>query len=192
MERSVCGAYSIPESLVMIFTPTNLSGAYLIRPEHIRDERGFFLRTWCKQEFQEHGLDVDLVQCNVSYNRRKGTVRGMHFQESPYGEVKIVRCVRGAIYDVIVDLRPESPTFKNHVAVELSATNADMLYVPQGFAHGFQTLENHSEVSYFMGSEYVPEAARGVRWDDPAFGIKWPIKSSITISEKDRNYSNYD
>lgn len=174
----------------MIFTETSLKGAFVIEPERLEDERGFFARTWCVREFEDHGLNPRVVQCNVSYNKKKGTLRGMHFQVAPHEEAKLVRCTMGAIYDVIIDLRPGSPTYAKQVAVVLSAQNRRMLFVPEGFAHGFQTLEDHAEVFYQMSEIYVPECARGVRWDDPVFGIQWPEDDRI-ISERDQRYSDF-
>ncbi len=174
----------------MIFRPTDLPGAVIIEPEKREDERGFFARTWCQREFTEHGLNPRVVQCSVSFNLRKGTLRGMHYQAAPFPEAKLIRCTRGAIYDVIIDLRPESPTFKRWVAVELAADNHRMLYIPEGFAHGFQTLEDQTEVFYQMSEFYAPESARGVRWDDPAFHIAWPPGERI-ISERDRSYPDF-
>lgn len=172
----------------MIFTETRLQGAFVIEPERIGDERGFFARTWCEREFRMHGLNPRLVQCNVSFNRKKGTLRGMHYQAEPHGEAKLVRCTMGSIYDVIIDTRPESSTFRQWVAVELTAENRKMLYVPQGFAHGFQSLEDETEVLYHMSEFYVGDSAHGVRWDDPAFGIQWPEAERI-ISERDLRFS---
>lgn len=172
----------------MIFTETALKGAFLIEPELVPDTRGVFARTWCQREFAARGLNERLVQCSTSFNINKGTLRGMHYQVPPFEEVKLVRCTMGAIYDVIIDLRRESPTFKEHFAVVLTPANRKMLYVPEGFAHGFQTLEDSTEVFYQMSQFYAPECARGVRWDDPAFHIKWPIDVPI-ISERDRRYS---
>ncbi len=174
----------------MIFTETNLKGAFIIDPERIEDERGFFARTWCQTEFEAHGLDTRLVQCNISFNAKKGTLRGMHYQASPYEETKLVRCTMGALYDVIIDLRPASPTFKQWIAVELTADNRRMLYIPGGFAHGFQTLEDSTEVFYQMSEIYHSESARGVRWDDPAFVVEWPLPDPI-MSAKDRTYQNF-
>ncbi|CAN5828738.1 MAG: dTDP-4-dehydrorhamnose 3,5-epimerase [Gemmatimonadetes bacterium] len=174
----------------MIFRETRLPGAYVIEPERIEDERGFFARSWCEREFRAHGLNPRLVQCNLSFNRYRGTLRGMHYQAAPHPEAKLVRCTMGRIHDVIVDLRPESPTFREWVAVELSAGNRRMLYVPEGFAHGFQTLEDESEVFYQMSQYYHAELARGVRWDDPAFGIAWPLPVQA-LSARDSAYADF-
>lgn len=174
----------------MIFTETKLSGAFIVEPERFSDERGFFARTWCQREFAAHGLSVALVQCNVSVNTRRGTLRGMHYQSAPHAEVKLVRCTAGAIYDVIIDLRPASPTFTQWVAVELTAANQRALYIPEGMAHGFQTLADHSEVFYQMSEFYYPDLACGVRWDDPAFGVTWPVAERI-ISVRDAGYGDF-
>jgi len=170
----------------MIFNETKLNGAYIIEIEPVEDERGFFARTWCKKEFEAHGLNTALVQCNTSFNKKKGTLRGMHYQASPYGEAKLVRCTLGSIYDVIVDIRKESKTYLQWIACELTAENRKMLYVPAGFAHGFQTLEDNTEVFYQMSEYYYPEYAHGIRWDDPVLDIDWPIKEKI-FSAKDMN-----
>jgi dTDP-4-dehydrorhamnose 3,5-epimerase len=162
----------------------------VIEPEMHEDHRGFFARTFCQREFEAHGLNSQMVQCNISFNRFKGSMRGMHFQTAPYSEAKLVRCTAGSIYDVIIDLRPSSPTFKEHVAVELSARNRKMLYIPEEFAHGFQTLEDDTEVFYQMSQFYSPEHSRGVRWNDPAFGISWPPGERIII-ERDRAYPDF-
>lgn len=175
----------------MKFIATELGGAYLIELERMEDERGFFARTFCRDEFAAHGLRPTFVQCNVSFNARRGTVRGMHFQEKPHEEAKLVRCTRGAIYDVILDLRKGSRTHKRWTAVELTADNGRMLYVPEGFAHGFQTLEDNSEVFYQMSEMYHSESARGVRWNDPAFGIRWPLPSPI-LSERDARFADFE
>jgi dTDP-4-dehydrorhamnose 3,5-epimerase len=174
----------------MIFTETELKGVFIIEPEKLEDERGFFARTWDSQEFEAHGLSPHLAQCNVSFNTKKGTLRGMHYQSAPYEEAKLVRCTRGAIYDVTIDLRPDSPTFKQWTATELTVENHRMLYASEGFAHGFQILEDDTEVFYQMSEFYHPESARGVRWDDPAFGIAWPLEVS-TISARDRQYPDF-
>lgn len=174
----------------MIFTETKLAGAFVIEMERRADERGFFARTFCRQEFEAHGLKPEVVQCNVSFNKRKGTLRGMHYQAAPFAEAKLVRCTSGSIYDVIIDLRPSSATFKKHFAVELSAENGRMLYIPEDFAHGFQTLQDDSEVFYQMAQRYSAEHARGLRWNDPTFGIEWP-KGERIIIERDRNYPDF-
>lgn len=174
----------------MKFTETELKGAYIVELEPIQDERGFFCRSWCQKEFSERGLTSNLVQCNISFNLKKGTLRGMHYQAKPHEEAKLVRCTMGAIYDVIIDIRPESLTFKQWVAVELTPENRKMLYIPEGFAHGFQTLEDNTEVFYQMSEFYHPESARGLRWNDPAFGIKWEIEN-LTTSSKDKSYKDY-
>ncbi|MCX9014407.1 MAG: dTDP-4-dehydrorhamnose 3,5-epimerase [Candidatus Methanoperedens sp.] len=171
----------------MKFTETRLKGALIIEPERLEDERGFFARTFCQKEFEAHGMNPRIVQCNISYNKHKGTLRGMHYQVAPMAEAKLVSCTKGAIYDVIIDLRPESPTYCQWLAEELNAENRKMIYIPDGFAHGFQSIEDETEVFYQMSEFYSPEHARGVRWDDPVFGIEWPLNSKI-ISEKDMNY----
>jgi dTDP-4-dehydrorhamnose 3,5-epimerase len=174
----------------LIFTETKLPGAFVIEPEKHEDERGFFARSFCRPEFEAHGLNADVKQCNISFNKRKGTLRGMHFQASPFGEAKLVRCTAGSIHDVIVDLRRTSSGFKQHFGVELSARNRKMLYIPEEFAHGFQTLEDDTEVFYQMSQVYSAEHARGVRWDDPAFGIRWPEGERI-MNERDRSYPDF-
>ncbi|MGH9395763.1 MAG: dTDP-4-dehydrorhamnose 3,5-epimerase [Terriglobia bacterium] len=175
----------------MVFTETKLKGAFIIEPERREDERGFFARTFCQREFEAHGLNPRVVQCSVSYNKKEGTLRGIHYQIPPHAETKLVRCIQGAIYDVIVDLRRESLTFKQWIAVELSAVNRKMLYVPDGVGHGFQTLEDSSEVFYQMSEFYDPECARGVRWNDPVFAIQWPVAEGIIISDRDSHYPDY-
>ena len=172
----------------MIFKETKLKGAYIIELELLEDERGFFARSFCQKEFEECGLNLRIVQCSISYNEKKGTLRGMHYQVPPYEEAKLVSCMRGAMYDVIIDLRADSPTCCQWSAVELTAENYKMLYVPAGFAHGFQTLEDNTVVSYQMSEFYHPECAQGVRWDDPGFGIEWPLTPKI-ISKKDLSYT---
>ncbi len=175
----------------MKFTPTELAGAYIIDIEAMEDERGFFTRSWCRREFEAYGLNAELAQCSISYNEKCGTLRGMHYQGSPHEETKVVRCTHGVIYDVIVDLRPTSSTFKQWIAAELSAENRRMIYVPQGFAHGFQSLVHHTEVFYQVSEFYCSEYALSVRWDDPAFGIKWPSVEQRVISERDRSYPDF-
>jgi dTDP-4-dehydrorhamnose 3,5-epimerase len=175
----------------MIFIETQLKGALVIEPERIADERGFFARTWCQREFASYGLETRMVQCNISENPKKGTFRGMHFQTAPCEEVKIVRCTRGEIYDVIIDLRPGSGTFKKWLGVVLNEEKRNMLYIPQGFAHGFITLSDRTEVFYQMSEFYSPDHARGVRWNDPAFGIRWPAEIRL-ISERDNTYPDFE
>lgn len=174
----------------MIFTPTLLKDAFIIDIEKREDARGFFARAWCADEFAQHGLDTTLAQCSISFNHRCGTLRGMHWQAEPHGEVKVVRCTAGAIYDVIVDVRPESPTYQKWIGVELSASNRRMLYIPKGFAHGFQTLADETEVFYFISAFYAPDAARGARYNEPAFAIDWPLPISI-IAAKDETWPDY-
>lgn len=174
----------------MDYHETKLPGVVEIRIEPKADERGFFARTWCQKEFETQGLNPRLVQCSLSFNLRKGTLRGIHYQVAPFAEAKLVRCTRGSVYDVIVDLRAQSPTFKNWVAVVLTSESRNMVYVPEGCAHGFLTLEDETEVFYQMSQFYDAESARGVRWDDPAFRIAWPEKVAV-ISERDRTYQNF-
>ena len=173
----------------MKFNETKLPGVFELDLEPYSDERGLFARSWCQKEFEAHNVNPRLVQCNVSFNLQKGTLRGMHYQAAPFPEAKLVRCTRGAIYDVAVDLRPESPTFREWIGVTLTAENRKMLYVPEGCGHGFLTLENKTEVFYQMSEFYHPELARGVRWDDPAFQILWPATVEV-ISERDRTYAD--
>lgn len=170
----------------MIFRETPLAGAWVLEPERIEDERGFFARTWCRRDFEARGLDPAIAQCSLSWNHRRGTLRGLHLQIAPHEEAKLVRVTRGAVWDVIVDLRPESPTFQRHFSVVLSAENGHELYIPKGMAHGFQTLEDGTEVFYQISEFYAPESSRGYRWDDPAFAIPWPETVTV-MSEKDRN-----
>jgi dTDP-4-dehydrorhamnose 3,5-epimerase len=172
------------------FTETPLAGAFVIDLEPLVDERGSFARSFCRREFAAHGLNPDIAQCNVSTNRCRGTMRGMHWQASPHEEAKLVRCAKGAIHDVIIDLRPASPTMGQHTAALLTADNRRMLYVPEGFAHGFLTLEDDTEVHYQMSEYYAPEAARGLRYDDPTFGISWPA-DIVVISARDRSYPDW-
>lgn len=174
----------------MNFIETSLSGAFLIDPKKIEDSRGFFARTWCQRDFERHGISFQPVQCNVSYNANKGVLRGMHYQAAPHQEAKLICCIKGGIHDVIIDLRPLSPTFMQHLSVLLTAEDRRMLYIPEGCAHGFQTLQNASEVFYQMSEFYAPEFAKGVRWNDPAFGIQWPIDERI-ISDRDESYPDF-
>jgi dTDP-4-dehydrorhamnose 3,5-epimerase len=171
----------------MKFFPVVLSGAYLIEAERHHDDRGYFARVWCEREYLLHGLDSKLVQCSVSFNEKQGTLRGMHYQLPPSTETKLVRCVRGALYDVIVDLRPNSKTFLQWMGIQLTAENGRMFYIPKGFAHGFQTLTPETEVAYQMSEFYAPETSSGFRWDDPQVGIQWPTGERI-ISDRDRKY----
>jgi dTDP-4-dehydrorhamnose 3,5-epimerase len=171
----------------MKFTPTEIPGAYVIDIEPIADERGFFARTWARDEFSARGLNTNVVQCSLSANARKGTLRGMHYQIAPHEEAKLVSCPRGSIYDVLVDLRPDSSTFRRWLAVELSAGNRRMVYIPEGCAHGYLTLEDDCDVAYQVTADYAPACARGVRWDDPAFAISWPLPPTI-INARDANY----
>ena len=175
----------------MLFREMGIPGAYEIELEPVFDERGFFARTWCSNEFESHGLASHLSQCSVSFSTREGTLRGMHYQVAPFEETKLVRCLRGRIYDVIVDLRPESSAFKRWIGVLLTAEKRNMLYVPKRCAHGFLTLEERTEVAYQISEQHSPESARGVRWDDPAFAIAWPAKVEV-ISERDRTYPNFE
>lgn len=175
----------------MIFTETELPGAFVIDLERREDDRGFFARAWCAQEFAEHGLNTRLVQANLSFNHHKGTLRGMHFQHDPAAETKVIRATRGSILDVIVDLRPDSPTYTKWIGVELSAENRRALYVPEGFAHGYQTLEPDTETYYLVTEFYTPEAEGGVRWNDPAFGIEWPDPDNPLLSEKDASWPDF-
>lgn len=171
----------------MRFFPATLRGAFRIEMDRLEDARGFLARTWCAREAQEHGLNPRVVQCITSFNGGRGTLRGMHFQAAPHEEAKLVRCIRGALVDVILDLRPDSPTFRNWEAFELTEQNGTALYIPEGIAHGFQTLADDTEVFYQMSEFYVGAAARGVRWNDPAFGIVWPLPDPI-LSPKDAGY----
>jgi dTDP-4-dehydrorhamnose 3,5-epimerase len=175
----------------VIFIPTPLAGAYVIEPEPRDDARGLFARTWCERELATQGLETRIAQCSTSFNKRKGTLRGMHYQIRPFAETKIVRCTRGALYDVIIDLRPDSPTFTRHFAAVLSADDRKMMYVPVGCAHGFQTLEDATEVLYQISEFYSADHARGVRWNDPAFAIRWP-DDERTIVDRDRSYPDFD
>ncbi len=174
----------------MIFTETPIPGAFIIESERIEDDRGFFARTWCEREVKAQGLATRWVQYSISFNKRRGTLRGLHYQAPPHEEAKLVRCTTGSIYDVIVDLRRQSAAFKRHVSVTLSSENRKMLYVPEGCAHGFQTLEDETEVFYQISQFYSPQHGRGVRWDDPAFAIPWPPAERIII-ERDRNYPDF-
>lgn len=174
----------------MKFTELSLKGAFIIEMELIEDERGFFAASWSKREFGRRNLDSELHECNVSFNRVKGTIRGMHYQAEPHGQTKVVRCTKGAIYDAIIDLRPDSPTFKSWEGFELSEDNRRMLYIPRGFAHGFQSVRDSTEILYQMSQPFNASAGRGVRWNDPAFGIAWPMPPTV-ISPRDRDYPDF-
>jgi dTDP-4-dehydrorhamnose 3,5-epimerase len=174
----------------VIFKETELNGAFVIDMERLSDGRGFFARSFCRKEFEDHGIDPHISQCNVSFNKKRGTLRGMHWQASPFEEAKLVRCTQGDVFDVIIDLRPVSKTYKKWIGVELTAENRTMLYVPKGFAHGFVTRKDSTEVFYQMSQSYVPGAARGIRYNDPTFNIQWPEKIR-EISERDRNYPDF-
>lgn len=174
----------------MIFTETKLQNAFIIDPEKRSDERGFFARAFCAREFEEHGINPRVVNTNLSFNTHRSTLRGMHFQKEPYGEAKLVRCTRGAIYDVIIDLRPTSATFMQWIGVELTADNYRLLYVPEGFGHGFQTLEDNSDVTYQVSEFYTPGSEGGVRYNDPVFAITWPLEV-LVISEKDAAWPDF-
>lgn len=175
----------------MIFTETKLKGAYVIDIEPKHDDRGFFARTFCRDEFAARNLNTDWVQCNISFNARRGTLRGMHYQIAPFQETKLVRCTMGAAYDVIIDLRPESETFKDWVAIELTAENHRSVYIPPGFAHGFQTLADRTLLFYQMSQFYHADCARGVRWNDVAFGIRWIERQDFIIDKKDSNWADF-
>ena len=175
----------------MRFLPTALPGVFVVEPELKADDRGFFARTWCRDEFAAAGLAATWVQCNVSFNRRAGTLRGMHWQAAPHEEVKLVRCTTGAAYDVVLDLRRDSPAFGKWVAVEITAENRKAVYIPAGCAHGFQTLADATELFYQMSAFYHPEAAHGVRWDDPAFGIAWPPCAARVIAPRDISFPDF-
>jgi dTDP-4-dehydrorhamnose 3,5-epimerase len=171
----------------MIFSELLIEGAFLIKLQRIEDERGFFSRVFCDKEFSQLGLEATFAQCSLSYNKKRGTLRGMHFQVDPHAETKIVHCLKGAIYDVILDLRPHSKTYKKWVAIQLDSALRHMLYIPKGVAHGFQTLEEDTEIFYQISAPYVPGFSKGVRWDDPVFGIQWPLPVEV-ISKKDAEY----
>ncbi len=187
MGRKVCHSYSTGEDISMKFVKTDFDGCYVIEIEKKIDERGFFTRIWDKDIFKKNDLNENLVQCSISFNVKKHTLRGMHYQSSPYEEDKVVRCTRGKIFDVIIDLRKDSNTFKKWIGIELSQENFRMIYIPKGIAHGFQTLEDNTEVFYQISKDYMPEYARGKLYSDPIFNISWPIKSPI-VSEKDQQW----
>ncbi len=175
----------------MVFKETRLKGAFIIELEKIVDGRGFFSRVWCQKEFQAHGLNPNVVQCNLSFNTSKGTLRGMHYQIAPHEEAKIVRCIRGKVYDVIIDLRPKSPTYLQWIGVELSSENRKMLYVPENFAHGYLTLDDNAELFYQVSHFYSPESESGIRWNDRTVNIKWPQTNGLIITDKDKNWPDF-
>ena len=175
----------------MKFTQTKIEGVYIVEIEPKEDERGFFARTWCIDAFKEHNIDHELSQCSVSSNKKKGTLRGMHYQAEPHAESKLVRATKGSVYDVALDLRPSSKTFKQWISVELSAKNHKALFIPKGCAHGFQSLTDETEVLYMISNPYVPGFGRGVRWNDPAFGIRWPIAEPI-LADRDRDFPDFE
>ena len=175
----------------MIFEEIYLKGAFVVELEKIEDSRGFFARAWCRNEFEKNRLNALIVQCNMSFNKIKGTLRGMHFQREPKEETKFVRCTRGSIYDVIIDLRPHSSTYLQWFGIELTEENGRMLYIPENFAHGYQTLTDNASVFYQVSQFYSPESEWGVRWNDPLFGIEWPIDDDVIISEKDASWPDY-
>jgi len=176
----------------MTFQETSLPGVWIVDSDVFPDDRGTFVRAWIPDEFSARGLETGIAQCSLSSNHRRGTIRGMHYQAPPFEEVKVIRAVRGTVFDVAVDLRPGSPTFCRWVGVELSAANRRLLYIPQGFAHGYQTLSDDTELLYFVSAPYVPEHQRGVRWNDPALAIDWPLGSPSVIHERDATYPDFD
>lgn len=175
----------------MFFKETKLKDAYIVELDPKCDERGFFSRAWCKREFEEHNLNSNVVQCNVSYNKLRGTLRGMHYQLQPYAETKLVRCIKGALYDVIIDLRKNSETYGQWVGVELTEKNGKSIYVPEGFAHGYQTLTDDTYSFYQVTQYYTPNAESGIRWNDPSFNIEWIINGSLIMSDKDKSWPDY-
>jgi len=185
--REICDSYSRGENLFLIFTETKLKGAFIIELEKLEDERGFFARSYDNEVFEKAGLELETVQCNVSFNKNKGTIHGLHYQAYPYQETKLVRCTKGKIFDVIIDLKPDSENFRKWESVELNENSYRAVYIPKGFAHGFQTLEDNTEVFYQMSEYYRQDYARGLRWDEPIFSIPWPIKNPI-VSKKDLSY----
>ena len=176
----------------MIFTETKLQGVYIIDLKKIEDDRGFFARAYCQKEFAEHGIELNWAQANLANSKERGTLRGLHYQKTPFAEAKLMRCIRGAIYDVIVDLRPDSPSYMQWLGVELTAENRRALFIPEGFAHGYLVLEDDSDTFYPTSQFYTPEAEAGVRWNDPAFGIEWPFTNDLIITEKDQRWPDYE
>lgn len=176
----------------MIFIETKLTGAYLVKPQRFADARGFFARVWCEREFSERGLVANMVQANIAYSEHAMTLRGLHYQEAPHAEAKLLRCLSGAVYDVVIDLRTDSPTYKHWLGTELTARDQAMIYVPEGFAHGYLTLQDNTEVFYQVSEFYAPAAEKGIRWDDPAFAIEWPAQGELIISDKDRGWRDFE
>jgi dTDP-4-dehydrorhamnose 3,5-epimerase len=174
------------------FTETKLRGSFIIEPEIFADERGFFARSFSADEFGARGINLRMAECHISFNKKRYTTRGMHFQKDPFAQAKLVRCTQGAIFDVIVDLRPDSPTYKQWIGEELTALNHRMIYVPTGFAHGYQTLEDNTEMFYQVSEFYTPSSLGGVRWNDPAFGIRWPAMDGVTLNERDQSYPDFE
>jgi dTDP-4-dehydrorhamnose 3,5-epimerase len=175
----------------MIFRETDLKGAFIVEPEKFEDDRGHFARVFCEKEFESHGFKLNMVQSNIGVSRKKGTLRGLHYQINPYAEVKLIRCITGSIFDVVIDLRPESATYKQWFGIELNSKNSQMLLIPENFAHGYQSLVDDTEVFYQVSQFYAPHAERGVRWDDPAFNIQWPEMAHPIISEKDKSWPDF-
>jgi dTDP-4-dehydrorhamnose 3,5-epimerase len=182
-----CDEFGVP---ALKFTETRIGGVFLVDLEPVADDRGFFARTYCEEEFRRNGLEPRIAQSSMAFNARRGTLRGMHFQREPHSEVKLVRCTSGGVYDVVIDLRADSPTFRQWFGTELTARNRRMIYIPHGIAHGYQSLEDETEISYQMSAPYRPEAAAGVRWDDPAFAVRWPLEVTA-ITERDRSYPDF-
>jgi dTDP-4-dehydrorhamnose 3,5-epimerase len=176
----------------MTFTETILSGVFVVESDVFTDDRGAFVRAWMPEEFAAHGLETHVAQCSMAQNRHRGTIRGMHYRAAPFAEAKVIRAVRGTVFDVAIDLRPESPTYRRWVGVELSAANRRVLYIPRGLAHGYQTLTDDAELVYFVSAPYAPDHERGVRWNDPAFGIVWPLGAPSVIHERDATYPDFD
>jgi dTDP-4-dehydrorhamnose 3,5-epimerase len=176
---------------MMIFTETTLKDAYLVEPQKYEDERGYFARVFCENEFKSLGFKLNMVQSNISLSYKKGTIRGLHYQADPHAEVKLIRCIKGSIFDVIIDLRPHSSTYKQWLGMELNSSNGQMLLIPENFAHGYQSLMDHTEVFYQVSQFYTPDAEKGIRWDDTAFNIQWPEMVHPIISEKDKSWPDF-
>jgi dTDP-4-dehydrorhamnose 3,5-epimerase len=175
----------------MKFSPVNVEGAFVVELSPIVDDRGFFARAYCEREFLDNGINVRMVQENMSYNRQRGILRGLHWQASPHEEAKFVRCIKGSIFDVVVDVRPDSATYKQWYGIDLTSTGRQALFIPGGCAHGYQVLEDDTELLYKVSAPYMQEAERGARWNDPAFGIEWPIKEGLILSSKDKDWDDF-